>query len=189
MAKVESKSWINNPWVITLIAYLVLSPIGSWIYDHTKNIPVLSPILKISSFIWNEIFNFKIAVWAILLIVFIGRFCIIFLKRLNKESPKSDAALTLPFMNYTSDRFKKWKWSWKYHVNSYSNTFIVENLSPVCDVCNIKTSKSWSDGYYHCPMCRKEYISDYSGEYEYDIHALINHHIEVNNLNKPVIQQ
>jgi len=38
-------------------------------------------------------------------------------------------------------------------------------------------------------MCRKEYLSNYSGEYEYDIQALISHHIEANNLNKPVVQQ
>jgi len=176
MSNKKQPNWIYNPWVLTLIAYLILTPIGSWIYDHTKNIPIITPISRIL----KDVFNFKIALWLTILLLLISYVIYKLIKNSNVQIAKTEV---LPFLDYTSDRFKSWKWRWEYQL--YGKEFSIENLTPVCEKCDIKTLSS-SSGFYRCPMCNDNFISQYSHEYENNIRALIGDRINKRNLHIPV---
>ena len=50
---------------------ILLSLIGSFIFDSIKEIPLFSTTWNILKWIWKSIFEFELKVWVIIIIVFV----------------------------------------------------------------------------------------------------------------------
>jgi len=174
------KKFLLHPITIAVFSGLIITPIGNAIYDHTKNIPILTNyILKPLSVIWNDISlvaNYKISI-GIFLLIFIGFlaaiiFLIWFLLRKEekekerkiikeiafKSIPEMSLEIEPEFLNYKKDVLRKWLWQWDYGFNSKEN-YVILNLKALCDEDETPLVLCFANrrSYYGCPRCGKHF--------------------------------
>jgi len=171
MAKTNKES--KSPWVISILSALIFTPVGSYIYDHTKNTPIITPLLKCFSFVWNSIFNFLIPVWIIIAGTVVIYFLILYIKKVNPDVKNTIKEKQIPlWINYKKGILKRWTWAWDYELNYISEKYEITNLLPYCTRCDIKTLHDFS-GLYRCPKCSDYFNLSSSSEFPSDIEALI----------------
>ncbi len=179
MAKKNKGFWQNN-WTITIGSGIILLIVAS-VKDFISKLPVLTTISRIISFVWNDILNYKISLWIVLLVTVVIKIARLINARWKKPIlndvvvPESEDP---PFINYRRDRLKSWTWSWDYNIRG--NNFEIINLIPICEKCNMKMLNS-ANSLFTCPNC-SQYRSTYSNTHESipKIKALIEHRIENN---------
>jgi hypothetical protein len=184
MSKSGSTKFYENIWFQLAAGYLVLSPIGSGVYDNTKKIPIITPILGAFKFVWNVVLDFNVPLYLVLIIatiaVFFTRNHFIF-----KEKSREIEVPNAPFLSYTEGVLKVWKWKWTYRFDNFENKYRIEDLTPICEVCDIKMLNYGYYNSYRCPKCNKYYATAYqSWENKTDIEALIIDNIEKGNYPK-----
>jgi len=175
------KKFFKHPITIALISCLFFTPIGSAIYDHTKNVPVLTDIiLKPFSVIWNGILSFiayKVSIGSILitLVLLIGLiFSIdkIFFSYSNQKD----------FLDFKSGVLKQWKWSWEWSYNYRTQKYNISHLRPYCHKCDIKMIADYRVYVFDCPNCNLQYNTAYNtNEDKTKIEALILDRIDKGN--------
>ena len=120
---------------------------GTAIYDWVKAKPVFSTIHHVLNSIWEGIFEYKIPIWQITIIVII----IFSFKKLTKIEK-----VKLPkFLDYTEDIFDgtSWEWSWKW--DSFEEIYLINNLVPLCKECKTPLELYYNsyENIGECPRC------------------------------------
>lgn len=161
----KKSHWYNNVWFITVVAYLILAPTGSAIYDHTKDLPILQFILKPVNFIWDftlKTLTFKIAVWILFLfsiiligiVYFANKYFFNKIKIQTKAQPIVSSVLMPtapePFLGYNTDKFRSYVWTWNY-INYGGETYGIKDLQPHCPNDNAPLMKN--QGGLLCTNC------------------------------------
>ncbi len=173
----ESKKWVKSPWIIS-IASALFSFILTIGYDFLKDVPILTTIKNLVTYIWVLIvsfFNFEIKLWWLLLGVLSLIVLLNLIEKLrNKEKTEFP---TLPnFTNYKEGRLKKWRWTWEWKFNSTQEKWNVSNLTahcPSCDtplIANISFNRRYES--YKCPRCNF-HAQDHQCEEAHEIEAII----------------
>lgn len=138
------KIW-SNVWIIGIVS----GALATLLADFLKQIPLFSTLKTIPGLLLL-ILTFKISLWIILTVLFIGCLFIYLYLKFNKE----DESPNFPFLAYKEDQFKtKWKWDWE--LNSLKKWEIV-NLRTYCSNCNTRLAYSqgaFSDATGKCPKC------------------------------------
>jgi len=173
------KTFLKHPIVISILSCLILTPIGSAIYDHTKNIPILTEfILKPLSELWRYLvflITFKIEVWVIIVSCAIIFGVVKILKTARQDAVNAD------FLTYKQDRLKKWLWSWEYKYDTVTKQYSIINLMPVCERCNLTMRElSFANVIeYKCPKCDAKINNVFDGyiESKGDVQTLITHNV------------
>jgi len=184
------KKFIQNPFVLTVISTLILTPIGSWIYDHTKNVPILTNwVLKPLHTVWDlikAVVTYQVPVWGIFAVI-IGLILLLWL--IDKifyskpvETITHQRNNAPEFLNYKQGILKSWKWSWSYNINSSAKTFEIVNLIPMCTKCDLKMLEDSFGDVWVCPNCNHQKSSYINPEEQpVKIAALIQDRIEKKN--------
>jgi len=182
--KESTKNNFLSPLAISLISVFVLTPIANALYDpKQKSIAIITPVLRFFSYMWQYIFNYKVSVWIILLILV---FIIFILKSVEKLKLKEIESQVLntkkpSFLRYTEGVLKEWKWSWKYDIDPIRNTFEIVDLKPYCTKCDIKMLVDAFGDTYTCPNCNHfKSVLQTPSEHPIKIAALIGNKIEKN---------
>lgn len=131
----------------------VITILSSGIYDFIKAKPILSSLKFLALWLWNQIFEFEIKIWHLLLIlIFIVAISII-LKRVSKnDNPKSN----IKFTDYIRDKIHETEWSWTWEHNFLENKWEVHNIIPICKKCGTRMQYETSYGANltaKCPRC------------------------------------
>ena len=140
------------------------------IYDWIKQKPILSSFKSIIIWLWNNILEYNIAVWQII----IGVIILLALKKILKKN--ITVQVKVDWLEYTQDTFSgiKWKWIWK---NNGYNVYSIKNLQPICSNCGtgMTVYEDWQENTANCPRCdnRLRNVKDLS-----KIKAIINDNIE-----------
>jgi ribosomal protein S27AE len=129
----------------------LLSILFTAIYDWIKEKPIMFTLGNIVKWLWNNIFEFSLTLWQIIL----GIILIVIIKNLFKKvNPENNTKNNSEWLNYLEDSFDglKWKWSWK---NNGYNKYKIDDLKPICSKCG--TSMIIHDNIYslsaRCPRC------------------------------------
>jgi ribosomal protein L37AE/L43A len=175
------KNILKHPFAIALVSCLVFTPIGSAIYDHTKTIPVLTPILKVWNFIWLKIFNYGIPLYvSVILIVIVAivvRNHFVFKIKLKEEMDRMPKKPYADYLQWKSGTFKRLTWIWQWHYNSKTNNYEVSGLVPVCNQCGYKMHNDPGYAIYRCPNCSNIYAGvDF--ENWFDIKSIIQQRLD-----------
>lgn len=131
-----------------IILPILVTVLGSAIYDAIKEKPLLSTLKSCLNWIWKGliyILTFKIALyWLLALLVLLILIIAI--------ASRSKQALD-PKQQYTTDKFFNWQWEWSYVGNRISN------LTPLCPSCH--TIMDYNNREYsksaECPRCDNIY--------------------------------
>ena len=164
------KKFLKSPWTIS-IGSTLLGFLLTVLYDFAKGKHVFSTIKAVFTTLYDWIvlsLNFQIRVWWILLAlaVLVVIRCII----LHNKQEQSDERPA--FLDYTSDRFSKWKWSWEWNFSSLEQKWQVSNLHPHCPKCDTPMLSDKYESYFQCPRCK--YDSGYENiEKSYEVEAVI----------------
>jgi tryptophan-rich sensory protein len=164
------KAFFKHPLVIALLSCLIFTPIGSAIYDNTKTIPFITPILKFFSILWTgmvRVLLFKITLLSILVVI-ISAIAILFLVnkvfyRDNKEA-YFNRVQEPKFFEYKQDILKKWLWEWNYKIEG--NTYHIIRLRPLCKKDHTPLVNNGNYGLI-CPRCDTHYGDGLYGNNEY----------------------
>lgn len=153
------KSFLMNPWTVTIGGGLILSVIISVINDFIKKEEIFSTISVILLTIYKKILlilNYRIKVWWLILGV-IALVCIFFLfvMYLDHTQPTSNKS---EFLEYTQDTILGYKWKWNWQKDIYGK-YCVENLYPVCSRCDTPLVENFYGygGKYKCLRCEEGY--------------------------------
>lgn len=127
------------------------------IYDWIKAKPVLSTFLSLCKLLWENVFQFKLSVWQVFLVLFLFFVIKIVLKKFNKKKA-NDSFDENHWLKYKEDIFDGVKWKWDWQKNTVTGKTNIYDLRPLCPDCetqmDIKESGSYE--FADCPRC--EYI-------------------------------
>ena len=127
----------------------VIAIISSGVYDYIKEKPILSSIKSFFIWIWENIFEFELKIWQVLIILLV--FSIIYaLMKAKRTEP------TVKFTDYKRDTIHGTKWTWSWQHNFLESKWEVRNITPLCDNCNtrMKFESSYGVGQTaKCPRC------------------------------------
>ncbi|MGY4540055.1 hypothetical protein ACVW0P_004497 [Mucilaginibacter sp. UYNi724] len=179
MAKASEKFY-NNTWFQIIVTTLILTPISSAIYDHTKDIPIITPILSVFKYVWVNVFNFNIPLYLVVIaftILIVGMKNYLTFKDKIPEIYASLEVVKEPdYINYTEGKLKKWTWTWNWKYNSISDSYSISDLVPICNRCTYKMKGDIGFAIYTCPNCDNMYADYY--ELSSDIRNVILQKIE-----------
>ena len=152
----------NNEYKIAIFSALI-SIIFTAIYDFIKEKPFLSTFWNIIKWIWNNIFEFQIRIWQILLLsilLLIIRKIIISFQRIKKGTIKQNES---DWLNYTEEIIDGLKWRWKWIKNPLTHKWNIDDLTIACSKCG--TSMHLDESYVYgktaeCPRC-ENHIKNY----------------------------
>ena len=170
------KKFLKSPWTIS-IGSTLLGSLLTVLYDALKGKHVFSTIKAIFTTLYNWIvifLNFRIKVWWILLaLVALAVGYLILFHNKREQSDERPA-----FLDYTSDRFSKWKWSWEWRFNTLEKKWQVNDLRPLCPKCDTPMLTDRFESFFKCPRCK--YSSGYEKvEKSYEVEAVI-----IDNINR-----
>ena len=128
-----------------------MAVISSGVYDYIKEKPLLSSIKSLLIWIWEQIFQFEIKVWQILIIAII----LVIIYSFSKTKKKEEIT-TISFRDYIRDTIHGtiWIWSWEHDI--FENKWQVQNITPICDNCGTRMKYEYSYGVEStakCPRC------------------------------------
>jgi hypothetical protein len=173
--KDSTKNNFILPVIVLIIGSFIISPIANAWYDPTqKTIPLVTPALRFFSFVWNDLLNFKIPVW-ILILTFLIIIYIAYRIIKNTEVSKFSATqlslendipyeddvsyedmkeiLGPDYLSYKQDTLKGWKWGWEYKCDKSRGRYTIEELRPICSKCEMKSIDNISNVDTICPNC------------------------------------
>lgn len=127
------------------------------IYDLIKSKPILSTFWNGLKWIWNNIFEFQLTVWQILL----GIGILILVLYVLAKREDGIQGNQFDWRSYVRDRIHDMNWSWFWEKNILDGKWNVKDLRPVCDSCGTKMhlndSYGWDRKFADCPRCGKVY--------------------------------
>ncbi|WP_338840576.1 hypothetical protein [Flavobacterium ginsenosidimutans] len=129
----------------------VIAVISSGVYDYIKEKPLLSSIKSLLIWIWEQIFQFEIKIWQILIIAII----LIIIYSFSKTKKKEEAT-TISFRDYIRDTIHGTTWIWSWEYDMFENKWQVRNITPICDNCGTMMKYEFSYGVEStakCPRC------------------------------------
>lgn len=129
----------------------VIAVISSGVYDYIKEKPILSSVKSLLAWIWEQIFQFQIKIWQILIIAIILVIIYFFL-----QTNKTKKATTRNFTDYNLDTIHGTVWTWSWEHNIFENKWEVQNITPICDNCGTRMKYELSYGAEStakCPRC------------------------------------
>ena len=130
----------------------VITIISSGIYDYIKEKPLLSSLKFLFQWIWNQIFEFEIKIWQILIVLVFIIIISFIIKNSKVEKPKS----TVSFKDYVRDKIHGTEWTWNWEHNFLENKWQVSNITPICNKCGTRMKFESSYGSNlssKCPRC------------------------------------
>lgn len=140
--------------IVGAAATVVFTAIWDWI----KQKPILTTLINILKWLWQNIFEFRFALWQILALLIIYKIIRTLIKKTVKETQTENKN---EWLNYTEDDIDgiKWKWFWQKNALGKWN---IENLRPICNKCgtSMKLHEIGSYDYADCPRCEKS-ISEF----------------------------
>lgn len=128
------------------------------IYDLIKSKPILSTFWNGLKWIWRTIFEFKLTIWQILLILGILILILYILSYRNKDDEILESEFN--WRLYNKDIIHDMNWSWYWEKNILDGKWYIKDLRPVCNSCGTKmhfSNSSWSSEYAECPRCELKY--------------------------------
>jgi len=117
----------------TALAILLLTGIGTLAYDSYKDQNLFTTVNNTFSVVkdYTLIFlTYKVSLFWILLFLILSITIIRFVSKFKKDALNQ----TFPYEAYTTDRLKKWRWSWRYNI--YNNKISIIDLRPHCPHCD-----------------------------------------------------
>jgi hypothetical protein len=151
MRKTE-EHWIKSPWIIS-IGTAIFSLLLTMGYDYSKEKPILTTIRTILKWIVNlvwTVLNFDLKVWWIIIAVSLFILIVVIIDKFKKEETfKPD------FYSYREDKFKRWKWTWGWKLDSRKNAWVIYDMKahcPKCDTPMIDHSSVYGL-IFDCPRC------------------------------------
>lgn len=129
----------------------VIAVISSAVYDYIKEKPILSSVISFFIWIWEQIFEFEISVWQILIILIIFVVIYSFIK-----TDKTEKTTPINFTYYNRDTIHGTIWTWDWQHNTFENKWQVQNITPICDNCGTRMKYEFSYGFdssAKCPRC------------------------------------
>ncbi|HAT4256586.1 TPA: hypothetical protein I9065_003009 [Clostridium perfringens] len=159
------KKFFSNPWTIAIIPPLILAIITPLWISWWKNMNLSESINFITEKLWN-IFNYKLPLWLILIVVVFLIISLIVIDRLlnslgNNENP-SKTNYPDWYYNFKEMNFKEWLFVWDYRLTLNGSLEIVD-LKPICTCrCDLLKKSRIGNTYYgtsvlQCPNCKKVY--------------------------------
>lgn len=123
------------------------------IYDWVKEKPILSSLWNVLKWLWNNIFEFEVQVWQVLMTFLI----LLILKNIFNRKDKV-VTNKVDWLDYKKDSFDELEWTWGWE-RGYNNWNII-NLRPLCPKCGTKMrmSENYSYNSANCPRC-ENYLS------------------------------
>ena len=127
----------------------VVTIIFTGIYDYTKEKPILSSFKSLFQWLWNQIFEFELKIWQIIIILIITVI-------INKLLRNKKIEQKLNFTEYKRDIILGTQWSWSWEDDIFENKWKVRNITPICANCGTKMGFEPSYGSQlsaKCPRC------------------------------------
>ncbi|HCO20623.1 MAG TPA: hypothetical protein DIT47_06000 [Flavobacteriaceae bacterium] len=146
----------NNEYIIAIFS-AVLGIILTAFYDTIKEKPILSTFWNILKLIWQNIFEFEIKFWQLLLF-----FVVIFNIRIivfSKKKSDIKQVDTNDWLSYVEDTIDGTKWRWKWTRNPLNHKFNISELTIVCNKCETSMHLEFEYGtgnYAVCPRCENK---------------------------------
>lgn len=129
----------------------IIAVISSGIYDYIKEKPILTSIKNLFMWIWEQIFEFEIRIWQILIIIII----LVIINSFSKTN-NTEKTTTVNFTDYNRDTIHGTIWSWSWEHNIFENKWQVQNIIPICDKCGTRMKYEFNYGAEltaKCPRC------------------------------------
>lgn len=101
--------------------------------------------------IWEQIFEFEIRIWQILIIATI----LVIIYSFSKTKKKEETT-TISFRDYIRDTIHGTIWTWSWEHDIFENKWQVQNITPICDNCGTRMKYEYSYGVEStakCPRC------------------------------------
>lgn len=153
----KKEKWINHPWTIA-IGSVILTLVGTSIYDYLKQIPFLTTLWTFIKWLANvtwRFLNLNLKLWLVATIFILYKIVKHWLSRENKEVIKS-----YDYTIYTEDIIKGWKWTWDWEFQG--SKYGISRLRVHCPACDTPMAYgidfSGAIKSYQCPRC--EYKSN-----------------------------
>lgn len=162
----SSRGVLKSAWFQLLIGSLVLTPVGTGIYDWLKQRPILTTITTWLAAFWNGltyVWNIQLALGYFVVGGLILVFGLIWLVRISIK-----ATLAEPdFTSYKVDKFKDWCWSWSWWYNPTRKKWEVVDMEPYCEACQMQMLTRFDGRHtYYCPQCERAYDNyDYNSTF------------------------
>ncbi len=148
---------MNNKEVKIAIIGAFAGIVFTALYDLFKSKPILSTLWNWLRWIWNNIFEFELTFWQIIL----GIVVLIIISNFLKNRKSLSQEFQMYWGSYCKDKIHDMNWSWYWEKDPLSGKWSINDLRPVCDSCETKMhlndNNSWDKKFADCPRCGQVY--------------------------------